>query len=123
MKGRPISGRVVDSAGSPIADATVVAGRALFGTGSSASSSGGPRFPGSGSTKEVLPDEDGEFSLCVVGAADIALIAEHRTKGRSTTVRVPGSAQPAPTAVTVSTSWPPTTISSRRPCTAWDLAA
>ena len=92
-QGRRISGRVVDAAANPVAEATVLAGGRLFGSGSSATSSAGRGFPGAGESKQVTTDDKGEFTIYGVGSADVALIAEHSSKGRSTSISIPGSQQ------------------------------
>lgn len=91
-KGRTISGRVVSSTGSPIPDATVRAGRMLFGDGSSSSAGrGGP--PMARSAKDTTTDGNGEFRLSGVGMGDLSIVAEHEVEGRSKTMYVPGSGQ------------------------------
>jgi hypothetical protein len=91
VKGRTISGRVLDAGGQPVAGASVFAGRRLIGDGSRPSSGGWA--PGAGS-KTTTTDERGEFTLYGVGNRDLALTADHETLGRSATVSVPGSDDP-----------------------------
>lgn len=91
-KGRTISGRVVSEGGSPISDATVRAGRMLFGDGSSSSAGrGGP--PMARNAKETTTDDNGEFELSGVGMGDLSIVAEHEVEGRSKTMYLPGSGQ------------------------------
>jgi hypothetical protein len=79
-------------AGTPVADATVTAARRLLGDG--ASTGGGGMGRGGMAAKQDTTDENGEFILYGVGPRDLALVAEHETLGRSTTVLVPGSPEP-----------------------------
>ncbi|HUQ03579.1 MAG TPA: carboxypeptidase-like regulatory domain-containing protein [Kofleriaceae bacterium] len=86
-KGRVIAGNVMFQ-GKPVPNATVFAGRQLFGTGSSntANIGGGP--PGRGNNREATTDEDGHFSISGLGPADVTVVAEHADMGRSAAIRL-----------------------------------
>ncbi len=86
-KGRMIAGRVVFD-GKPVPGATVVAGRQLFGTGTSntAQLGGGP--PGRQNNRETTTDDEGRFAISGLGPADLAVVAEHPDLGRSPAVRL-----------------------------------
>lgn len=87
-QGRRVSGRVTDSGGSPVENATVVVGARLRGSGQSTSGSSGRPF-NAGSSKETTTDSNGEFSLSGVGERELALVAEHPSKGRSVAISLP----------------------------------
>ncbi|MBP9204628.1 MAG: carboxypeptidase regulatory-like domain-containing protein [Kofleriaceae bacterium] len=86
-RGRLLAGRVVDPSGQPVADATVLAGRQLFGTGSSAQGQGrgGPPM---GRAKSATTDADGAFALAGFGPGEITIVAEHPERGRSAGQRI-----------------------------------
>lgn len=85
-KGRSITGRVTRD-GRAVAGATVVAGRRMFGNGTSAQASfGGPGF--GGGNKEATTDDNGNFSLNGVGPSDLMVVAEHESEGRSQTYAI-----------------------------------
>lgn len=86
-KGRSVTGRVT-SAGAPVAGATVMAGRQIFGNGSSSNAQFGPF---GGRTKTAETDENGAFAIYGVGLGDLSLVAEHEEKGRSKAVAIRGS--------------------------------
>ncbi len=90
-KGRSISGRVLSTTRQPVPGATVLAGRMLFGTGSSAQAPGRFGPPGSQNIKSTETDENGEFSISGVGSGQVNLLAEHDTLGRTAPVNVPAS--------------------------------
>jgi protocatechuate 3,4-dioxygenase beta subunit len=92
-RGRTVSGRVVSAAGQPVPGASVIAGRVLFGTGTSTSAPGAMGPPGARRAKTAATDDYGEFTISGVGAGELALIAEHETQGRSTSITVPGSTE------------------------------
>lgn len=85
--GRTISGRVV-AGGTPVAGATVRAGRMLFGDGSSQK---GALFAGLGgeNTRESETDDRGEFILLGVGANKLFVSAENAERGRSQPLELP----------------------------------
>lgn len=76
--GRTIGGKVM-AGGAPVAAATVVAGRQIFGSGSSAQAQMGPMNRGN---KTATTGEDGSFSLSGFGQGDVTLVAES-AEGRS----------------------------------------
>lgn len=84
-KGRSLAGTVIAD-GQPVAGATVVAGRQLFGNGTSNTASFGPMGQG---TKQDTTDASGKFSIAGFNAGDIAIVAEHPVIGRSRALRVP----------------------------------
>jgi protocatechuate 3,4-dioxygenase beta subunit len=91
-RGRSISGRVVDASGNPVANATVVAGPILWGTGSkptTPASFGGP--PGAGLIKEATTDATGAFTIAGVGRGTRHVVADHETHGRSTPITLPST--------------------------------
>ena len=85
VKGRILSGLVVAD-GQPVPNATVFAGRQLFGNGTSNTANFGPMGQG---TKQATADESGHFSLSGFNAGDLALVAEHPDIGRSKAMRIP----------------------------------
>jgi len=91
-RGRSIYGHVLAD-GKPVGGATVYAGRRLGGDGTTPSTSGwGPA--GAGATKSTTTDTDGSFVLDGVGNRTFALLADHETLGRSTTVQVAAGTDP-----------------------------
>ncbi len=87
-KGRSIAGQVTAS-GSPVAGATVRAGRRLFGSGSSTEASFSPF--GRDRVRQTETDENGNFVLYGIGPSDVMLVAEHEEKGRSQAVAIRGT--------------------------------
>jgi hypothetical protein len=92
-RGRTISGRVLLPNGDPVAGASVVAARRLFGDGNSTLSEGG-FGPRGGGARGATSDEDGWYTIYGVGTRDLVISAEHETHGRSTMLKVPGSTEP-----------------------------
>ncbi|MCW5801564.1 MAG: carboxypeptidase regulatory-like domain-containing protein [Deltaproteobacteria bacterium] len=89
-RGRSISGRVVDASGSPVANATVVAGPILWGTGDKPTTPiafGGP--PGAGLIKEATTNAAGEFTIAGVGRGSRHVVADHESLGRSMPITLP----------------------------------
>jgi len=85
-KGRAIAGRVV-SKGQPVADATVYAGRQIFGNGTTNQAGfGGP--PGQNGNRTATTDADGKFRISGLGPGTVAVVAEHPDLGRSAARRV-----------------------------------
>ncbi len=84
-KGRALAGVVVAD-GQPVPNATVYAGRQLFGNGTSNTANFGPMGQG---TKQATTDSSGHFSLSGFNAGDLALVAEHPDLGRSKAMRIP----------------------------------
>lgn len=90
VRGRRITGRVVDRSSTAIPNATVVAGRRLTGTGGSLATGDDLRASFDGATRTTTSDENGEFVLSGVGNQDLAIAAELTDQGRSPAVRIPG---------------------------------
>jgi uncharacterized GH25 family protein len=84
-RGRVLQGVVVAD-GQPVPNATVYAGRMVFGNGTSASTSMGPMGP---AAKQATTDKDGTFSLAGFNDGDLAITAEHPDIGRSKALRIP----------------------------------
>lgn len=82
-KGRSVRGRVLDAAGTPVAGAKVSAGMFLVGDGTGFSN----RMMGGG--KEATTKDDGSYVLYGVGEREIAIVADHGTRGRSPVLTVP----------------------------------
>jgi uncharacterized GH25 family protein len=90
-RGRSLSGRVV-AGGQPVANATVRAGRQVFGDGSSTKAQmGGP--PGAGRVKDTTTDAEGAFTLSGVGNGRLYIVADEPSIGRSASLLLPGSAE------------------------------
>jgi hypothetical protein len=89
QKGRVLAGTVVAN-GTPVPDATVYAGRQIFGNGSTNSASFGPMGQGA---KQTTTDANGQFSLAGFNDGDLASTAEHPAYGRSKALRVPTDMQ------------------------------
>ncbi len=85
QKGRTLAGVVVAN-GTPVPDATVYAGRQIFGNGSTNSASFGPMGRGA---KSTTTDQNGGFSLAGFNDGDLAITAEHPAYGRSKALRIP----------------------------------
>jgi hypothetical protein len=85
QKGRVLAGTVVAN-GTPVPDATVYAGRQIFGNGSTNSANFGPMGQG---TKTATTDANGNFSLAGFSDGDLAITAEHPAYGRSKALRIP----------------------------------
>ncbi|CAN5909104.1 hypothetical protein BH11MYX3_BH11MYX3_17810 [soil metagenome] len=85
-KGRGIGG-VVLADGRPVPNATVFAGRMIFGTGSSNSAQ--MMNPMGRGTKETTTGPDGTFALSGFGDGDITIVAEQASLGRSKALRLP----------------------------------
>ncbi len=85
-KGRSVSGRVLDANGQAVAGATVLAGQLVMGSGTDVK--GG--FPGMrDSQRETTSDERGDYVLAGIPPKTLALLADHKDKGRSATVQLP----------------------------------
>ena len=93
VQGRKIAGKVVNASGQAVANATVTAGRAVRGSGSSSTSGGRMFGPMAGATRSTTTDEAGEFTLRGLGATQLAVVAEHETAGRSTTLSLPATGE------------------------------
>lgn len=90
-KGRSITGRVVTAQGAPVAGATVVLGKTLFGSGSSTSIGGRFGPPGAQRNKTTTTDDRGEFAIHGVPSYTLNIVAEHDEAGRTAPVTIPGS--------------------------------
>jgi hypothetical protein len=88
-RGRTISGRVVNGSGGPVAGARVVAGRYLFGDGTSAMAPPGAGPPGADRSRSTMADEGGEFVLNGASTGEQSVVAEDDVAGRSTPVVLP----------------------------------
>lgn len=89
VKGRSIAGIVVAD-GQPVADATVLAGRTVFGNGTTSGGQLGPISAQLGSTtKTTTTDASGAFSLSGFVDGDLTIIAEQDAIGRSRALRLP----------------------------------
>jgi hypothetical protein len=98
VRGRTVSGVVV-AGGQPVPDATVFAGRLVFGNGTTSSTQPGPAGATAGAgptlgaaTKIATTDASGAFSLAGFGDGDVTIIAEHEAIGRSRALRLPSAA-------------------------------
>lgn len=85
QRGRSLAGVVVAD-GRPVANATVFAGRMIFGSGTAASA---PMGPMGASTQQATTGEDGRFTMSGFSAADLSIVAEHADRGRSKALRLP----------------------------------
>lgn len=83
-RGRSLSGRVLDAAGAPVAEATVVAGALLSGDGSKLYIE-----DESINAKSTTTDDDGRFVLSGFGPHRITAVAGKDGVGRSTSISVP----------------------------------
>lgn len=79
--GRTVSGKVTTTDGTVVPGATVMAGRRLFGDGSSTRARRG--------AKQDTTDENGEFQIRGLGPEDTQVVAEHPTMGRGTPIKLP----------------------------------
>ena len=85
QKGRTLAG-IVTADGNPVPNATVYAGRQIFGNGTSNAAA----FGGMGAAaKTATTGADGTFSLAGFNDGDLAIIAEQPDIGRSKAMRVP----------------------------------
>lgn len=84
QRGRSVSGRVLDETGAPVAEAHVVGGLLLTGTGSDLNVSS----QGFG-VQETTSSRDGRFVLRGFDARPIIVVAEHSTLGRSASFSLP----------------------------------
>jgi uncharacterized GH25 family protein len=85
LKGRTLAG-IVTADGTPVPNATVYAGRQIFGNGTSNTAA----FGGMGApAKTTTTDTDGTFSLSGFNDGDLAITAEQPDIGRSKAMRVP----------------------------------
>ena len=82
-RGRVIEGVTVDTNGRPVANAEVVAGNLIVGTGARVDSGGdAPAFQAA--LKHAVSDADGKFTLRGLPPAALSIVASHPTAGRST---------------------------------------
>jgi protocatechuate 3,4-dioxygenase beta subunit len=101
VKGRSIAGIVVAD-GQPVPDATVYAGRTVFGNGTTSSVQLGAMGAGlGGATKTTTTDASGAFSLSGFNDGDLTLVAEQDAIGRSRALRLP-TVMPGQTELTIS---------------------
>src|SRR5205085_1827725 len=80
------------AAGQPVANAGVVCGRRLFGSGNGASSFGGRNGGMGGFLHSTVSDAEGRYVIVGVGVRDLAMQATHETAGASPLVNIPGQA-------------------------------
>lgn len=85
VKGRTLGGVVVAN-GQPVPNATVYAGRQLFGNGTSNTANFGGMGQGA---KQTTTGADGTFSLAGFNDGDLAITAEQPDLGRSKALRIP----------------------------------
>ena len=85
VAGRGVGG-IVTYNGQPVPNATVYAGRVIFGNGTSNSAQFGPMGQGA---KTTTTGADGTFSLSGFADGDLAITAEEPTIGRSKALRLP----------------------------------
>jgi hypothetical protein len=82
---------VVDASGAPVAGARVVAGRYLFGDGTSATAPPGVGPPGADRARSTIADDHGAFVVTGASATEQSLVADDDVAGRSTPVVLPAS--------------------------------
>jgi len=103
VKGRTIAGIVVAD-GQPVPDATVYAGRTVFGNGTTSGAQLGPvgqlGAGLAGATRTTTTDAGGAFSLSGFIDGDLTLVAEHDAIGRSRALRLP-TVMPGQTELTI----------------------
>jgi uncharacterized GH25 family protein len=88
-RGRNVSGKVVGPGGKPVAGATVVLGKQLFGDGKSLSSSAVSGFEEQMGLRRTTTDGDGRYTLRGIGDKELLIAAEHEAQGRSLASAVP----------------------------------
>lgn len=91
VKGRTISGRVLDRSGGGVSGATVFIGGRVIGDGEKLTTEAWGST--SNAARTVESDESGMFTVTGISSQSVALIADHPTVGRSATVVVPESPQ------------------------------
>lgn len=90
VKGRSVSGRVVDASGGPVQNATVYVGRRLRGSGTEQEQTGG-FGPFAQSSKSSTTDETGYYAIQGLPEGYLAIVAEHAVEGRSTAQELPSA--------------------------------
>jgi hypothetical protein len=88
-RGRNVTGRVLTSGGKPVAGATVVLGKQLFGDGKSLASSAMSGFEEQMGVRRTTSDGDGHYALRGIGDKELVIAAEHEAEGRSPASPVP----------------------------------
>jgi uncharacterized GH25 family protein len=82
-RGRNVSGRVVSAGGKPVAGATVVLGKQLFGDGKSLASAEVSGFEEQMGIRRSTTDGDGRYAMRGIGEKELLIAAEHQAEGRS----------------------------------------
>ena len=89
-RGRKLVGKVVDSAGAPIAGARVRVAFFVASTDDSAFDEG--ESDSNNGVRSAISDRDGGFSIIGIPAQATTAVAEHATRGRSAAVSIPAGA-------------------------------
>ncbi|MBT8495026.1 MAG: carboxypeptidase-like regulatory domain-containing protein, partial [Deltaproteobacteria bacterium] len=101
IRGRAITGRVVDRNGSAVEGANVLAGLQIIGDGSTVVSPFGEGSDQMQKVRRAVSGENGEYTLTGVGAQELVVVAEHPDKGRSLGIAVPAQPQDSQVELTV----------------------
>ncbi len=94
-RGRNVTGRVLSADGKPVAGATVVLGKQLFGDGKSLASSAMSGFEEQMGIRRATSDADGRYALRGIGEKELLIAAEQDAQGRSPAVPVPAGTESA----------------------------
>jgi hypothetical protein len=88
-RGRNVTGRVLSTDGKPVAGASVVLGKQLFGDGKSLASSAMSGFEEQMGVRRTTSDADGRYALRGIGEKELLIAAEQEAQGRSAALAVP----------------------------------
>jgi len=91
-RGRNVTGRVLSTDGKPVAGASVVLGKQLFGDGKSLASSAMSGFEEQMGVRRTTSDADGRYALRGIGEKELLIAAEQEAQGRSAALAVPAGA-------------------------------